>query len=138
MQRQIPPQPQASLASAAAEPAKAKPAAPAKAVKAAPAKPAPAPAADKPAMLAKPRAGGPDDLKLIWGVGPKLEAMLHKMGVFHFDQVASWTKKELAWVDSSLEGFHGRAIRDEWVKQAKKLAKGWRPDSKLGDKPKGK
>jgi NADH-quinone oxidoreductase subunit E len=88
-------------------------------------------------MLAKPRAGGADDLKLIWGVGPKLEKMLNTMGVFHFDQVSSWTKKELAWVDSNLEGFKGRAIRDEWVKQAKKLAKGWRPDSKLGDKPRG-
>jgi NADH-quinone oxidoreductase subunit E len=93
--------------------------------------------ADKPAMLAAPRDGKADDLKLIWGVGPKLEKMLHGMGVFHFDQIASWKTNELAWVDANLEGFKGRAIRDQWVDQSKKLATGWRPDSKLGDKPEG-
>ena len=29
----------------------------------------------------------------------------------------------------------GRALRDEWVKQCKRLAKGWRPDNAVGDKP---
>ncbi len=91
--------------------------------------------ADKPAMLAGPRQGKGDDLKLIWGVGPKLEAMLHGMGIWHFDQVAGWTDKELAWVDAHLEGFKGRASRDGWIGQAKKLATGWRPESALGDKP---
>lgn len=95
------------------------------------------PAAEKaPELLKKPRAGSKaDDLKLIWGVGPKLEKMLNDMGVWHFDQVASWAKAELAWVDERLEGFKGRASRDEWVKQAKKLAKGWRPEKGTGDKP---
>ena len=75
-------------------------------------------------MLKKARAGGADDLKMIKGVGPKLEALLHKLGVFHFDQVAGWRKKEVEWVDENLEGFKGRVSRDEWVKQAKVLAKG--------------
>ena len=90
------------------------------------AKPAAKPvAADgKPEMLKKARAGGPDDLKMIKGVGPKLEQLLHKLGVFHFDQVSSWRKKEVEWVDENLEGFKGRVSRDEWVKQAKVLAKG--------------
>jgi len=70
------------------------------------------------------RAGGADDLKQIKGVGPKLEKMLNKMGVFHFDQVASWRSKEVQWVDDNLEGFKGRVSRDGWVKQAKVLAKG--------------
>ena len=78
----------------------------------------------KPEMLKKARAGGADDLKLIKGVGPKMEQLLHKLGVFHFDQVASWRKKEVEWVDENLEGFKGRVSRDEWVKQAKVLAKG--------------
>jgi NADH-quinone oxidoreductase subunit E len=105
------------------------------------AKPTAAPKAAKPAseaapeLLKKPRSGKSDDLKLIWGVGPKLEKMLNDKGVWHFDQVASWGKAELTWVDSRLEGFKGRASRDEWVKQAKKLAKGWRPDKGVGDKP---
>ncbi|NMD06744.1 MAG: NADH-quinone oxidoreductase subunit NuoE, partial [Phyllobacteriaceae bacterium] len=75
----------------------------------------------RPELLAKPR-GKADDLKLIWGVGPALEKLLNKIGVWHFDQVASWSAKELAWVDEKLEGFKGRAKRDEWIKQAKKLA----------------
>ncbi|WP_119268984.1 NADH-quinone oxidoreductase subunit NuoE [Taklimakanibacter deserti] len=89
----------------------------------------------KPELLTQPRSGKGDDLKLIWGVGPKLEKMLHDMGVWHFDQIASWTRAELKWVDARLEGFKGRAERDEWVKQAQKLATGWRPDNAVGEKP---
>lgn len=78
----------------------------------------------KPASLAVARDGKPDNLKLIKGVGPKLEALLHRLGFFHFDQVAAWTAAELAWVDDNLEGFKGRASRDDWVAQAKLLATG--------------
>ncbi|WP_300531972.1 NADH-quinone oxidoreductase subunit E [uncultured Mameliella sp.] len=94
-------------------------------------KPKPKPAEDKPAAPATedkpvgldgPRDGKPDDLKEIKGVGPKLEQLLHSLGFYHFDQVAAWTDKELAWVDENLEGFKGRATRDEWVAQAKELA----------------
>jgi len=80
--------------------------------------------AARPASLPMAREGGPDNLKLIKGVGPKLEAMLHEMGFFHFDQIAAWTARELAWVDDHLEGFKGRASRDEWVEQARILATG--------------
>jgi NADH-quinone oxidoreductase subunit E len=89
----------------------------------------------KPELLTKPRGGKGDDLKLIWGVGPALEKMLNKLGVWHFDQIAEWSAKDVAYVDERLEGFKGRAKRDEWVKQAKKLAKGWRPDDAVGEKP---
>ncbi len=88
----------------------------------------------RPELLSKPRGKG-DDLKLIWGVGPALAKLLNKIGIWHFDQIANWSAKELAWVDDKLEGFKGRAKRDEWIKQAKKLAKGWRPDSAVGEKP---
>jgi ABC-type transporter lipoprotein component MlaA len=74
----------------------------------------------------------------VWGVGPGLEKMLNKMGIWHFDQIAAWTAKELKWVDENLKGFKGRATRDEWVKQSKKLATGWRPENAIGEKPKGK
>ncbi|MCY1125936.1 NADH-quinone oxidoreductase subunit NuoE [Frigidibacter sp. RF13] len=83
---------------------------------------APAAKAKKPRALKAPRKGGADDLKLIKGVGPKLEALLHSLGFFHFDQVAAWTDAELAWVDDNLEGFKGRASREGWVAQAKALA----------------
>ncbi|MBP7242053.1 NADH-quinone oxidoreductase subunit NuoE [Amaricoccus sp.] len=94
-------------------------------------KPAPAPAAAlaevepaRPAGLGAPREGGADDLKRIKGVGPKLEAVLHGLGYYHFDQIAAWTPAEVAWVDANLEGFHGRVTRDDWVDQARILAGG--------------
>lgn len=64
-----------------------------------------------------------DDLKLIAGVGPKIEDILHELGIFTFAQVAAWKKAEREWVDNYLN-FKGRIERDEWVKQAKALAKG--------------
>lgn len=97
--------------------------------------PAPAVAESRPQLLTAARGGKGDDLELIWGVGPKLGKMLNEMGIWHFDQVAAWTPAELAWVDARLTGFKGRAVRDDWISQAKKLATGWRPESKLGDKP---
>lgn len=78
----------------------------------------------KPESLSAAREGGPDDLKKIKGVGPKLEELLHSLGFYHFDQVAAWGPGEVAWVDSNLEGFNGRATRDDWVGQAKILASG--------------
>ncbi|SFS73336.1 NADH dehydrogenase subunit E [Sulfitobacter marinus] len=78
----------------------------------------------KPATLDAPRGGAADNLKLIKGVGPKLEKLVNDLGFFHFDQVASWTADELAWVDQQLSGFKGRASRDGWIDQAKKLAAG--------------
>ena len=77
-----------------------------------------------PQKLDGPRGGVADDLKRIKGIGPKLEQLCHSLGFFHFDQVANWTDEEVAWVDANLEGFKGRVTRDQWVAQAKELAKG--------------
>ncbi|MEM8577667.1 MAG: hypothetical protein AAGF60_07425 [Pseudomonadota bacterium] len=84
----------------------------------------PAGAEQKPEQLTAARAGGPDNLKMIKGVGPKLEALLHSLGFYHFDQIASWKAEEVAWVDQNLQGFKGRVSRDKWVAQAKTLAEG--------------
>ncbi len=78
----------------------------------------------QPAGLSAPKGGKADDLKLIVGIGPKLEALCNKLGFFHFDQIANWTEGEIAWVDENLEGFRGRVTRDKWVAQAKVLAAG--------------
>ena len=83
-----------------------------------------APVGQKPAVLAAARGGQADDLKMIKGIGPKLEQLLHRLGFFHYDQIAAWTDDELAWVDQALDGFKGRASRDEWVAQARILASG--------------
>jgi NADH-quinone oxidoreductase subunit E len=81
-------------------------------------------AAKKPRTMKAPRKAGADDLKMIKGVGPKLEKLLNTLGFYHFDQIAKWSAEELSWVDDNLEGFKGRASRDEWVSQASTLAKG--------------
>ncbi|MGV6849518.1 MAG: NADH:ubiquinone oxidoreductase [Marinibacterium sp.] len=81
-------------------------------------------AGTKPAGLAAARDGTPDDLKMIKGVGPKLEILLNELGFYHFDQIAGWSETEIAWVDQNLKGFKGRVTRDEWVVQAKQLASG--------------
>ncbi len=77
----------------------------------------------KPQGLDAARDGIPDDLKLIKGVGPKMEKLCNSLGYYHFDQIAAWSPSEVAWVDDNLEGFKGRVTRDSWVSQAKVLAK---------------
>ena len=81
-------------------------------------------AAKKPRTMKEPRKAGADDLKLIKGVGTKLEKLLNTLGFYHFDQIAKWSAEEISWVDENLEGFKGRASRDEWVSQASTLTKG--------------
>jgi NADH-quinone oxidoreductase subunit E len=76
---------------------------------------------NRPKGISKPAAV--DDLELISGVGPKIAATLHELGIFTYAQVASWKKAEREWVDGYLS-FHGRIEREDWVKQAKALAKG--------------
>lgn len=76
---------------------------------------------NRPAGIARPALV--DDLKLISGVGPGTEGILHSLGIFTFAQVASWKKAEREWVDGYLS-FHGRIDREDWVKQAEALAKG--------------
>jgi len=78
----------------------------------------------KPELLTAARNGKGDDLKQIHGVGPKLEELLHSLGIYHFDQVASWTEMNLKWVDQHLGSFRGRALRDKWIEQCAKLAAG--------------
>ncbi|CUH86367.1 NADH-quinone oxidoreductase chain 2 [Phaeobacter sp. CECT 5382] len=76
-----------------------------------------------PETLKEARGGLADDLKLLKGVGPKLEQTLNELGFFHFDQIAAWGAAEVAWVDSRLT-FKGRIERDGWIAQAAKLAVG--------------
>jgi NADH-quinone oxidoreductase subunit E len=75
----------------------------------------------RPAGLAGPRDGTPDDLKLIKGIGVKLEQVLHGLGIYHFEQIAGWGPAEVVWMDGNLEGFRGRVSRDGWVGQARAL-----------------
>lgn len=76
---------------------------------------------DRPSGIEKPAT--PDNLKLISGIGPKIEGILHSLGIYTFAQIASWKKEERDWVDGYLN-FKGRIDRDDWVRQADALARG--------------
>jgi predicted flap endonuclease-1-like 5' DNA nuclease len=65
--------------------------------------------------------GAPDDLKLIVGVGPVLERMLHQLGVTTYRQIARWTERDVVEFDARLHEFPGRIRRDGWVTQAREL-----------------
>ena len=81
-------------------------------------------AVSAPAAAAQPAATGSDDLSRIKGVGPKLVALLHSLGVTRFDQIAGWTDADIARIDAQLGNFSGRIERDSWVEQAGYLARG--------------
>jgi NADH-quinone oxidoreductase subunit E len=74
----------------------------------------------RPAALPAARAGAPDALTRIKGIGPGNERRLHDLGIYHFDQIAAWTRAEVAWVGTYL-AFPGRIDREDWVGQAKAL-----------------
>jgi predicted flap endonuclease-1-like 5' DNA nuclease len=62
-----------------------------------------------------------DDLTRMTGIGPKLSVALAERGVTRFAQIAAWTAQDLADVDAALS-LKGRAVREAWVAQAKRLA----------------
>jgi predicted flap endonuclease-1-like 5' DNA nuclease len=84
----------------------------------APARPVAAPL---PEPAATPARGG-DDLTRIKGLGPKLAALLHSLGVTGFAQIAGWSDADIDRIDAQLGTFAGRIRRDDWVTQAKFLA----------------
>lgn len=97
-----------------------------------PVAPAPEPQAETPTTAAAttdgapkiaPAVGEPDNLRLIKGVGPKLNTLLISLGVTRFDQIADWKEAEINEVDQYLGTFSGRITRDAWIDQAKFLAK---------------
>ncbi|MBD3768517.1 MAG: hypothetical protein IE925_00115 [Rhodobacterales bacterium] len=78
---------------------------------------------DKANLLVEAAFGNEDDLEVINGIGPMLGELLNEIGVYYFWQIAEWGPAEIEWVDNKLEHFKGRIERDEWVAQAKELAK---------------
>jgi NADH-quinone oxidoreductase subunit E len=76
---------------------------------------------NRPAAVEKPEK--PDDLKMISGVGPKIEGVLNGIGIYTFAQIAALSKAQSDWLDAYIS-FSGRIERDEWVKQAEVLARG--------------
>jgi predicted flap endonuclease-1-like 5' DNA nuclease len=80
-----------------------------------------------PAEAPQPMAGGTDekdDLRKTKGVGPKLVATLHALGINRYAQIAAWTDADLDSLDAQLGAFAGRPRRDSWVEQARLLSSG--------------
>jgi large subunit ribosomal protein L19 len=64
--------------------------------------------------------GEPDDLKLIAGVSPELEAKLNKLGLIKFEQIANLSDDEIAALDEQLS-LNGAIEHDNWVAKAVEL-----------------
>ncbi|MEO0329573.1 MAG: hypothetical protein AAF217_13365 [Pseudomonadota bacterium] len=77
----------------------------------------------KPPLLDAAPANGGDNLTLIDGVGNALEKKLYRLGVYTFAQIAKWNAGQQTWIGNEL-GFPGRPERENWVAEAKILAKG--------------
>ena len=69
-------------------------------------------------------AAGADNLTRIKGVGPKLAALLAKLGVTRFAQIAAWSEADIDRIDAQLGAFAGRIRRDNWVEQCRLLSAG--------------
>ena len=76
----------------------------------------------KPLGMKRP-AGELDDLQLINGIGPTLERKLHRLGIYHFEQIAHLTAEDIELIDSKLKTYKGRVKRDKWPMQARRLHK---------------
>lgn len=63
-----------------------------------------------------------DELGRIKGIGPRLVAILHDLGVTSFAQIAAWDDAAIGRIDAQLGRFQGRIRRDDWVQQARLLA----------------
>jgi predicted flap endonuclease-1-like 5' DNA nuclease len=77
----------------------------------------------RPYSVAAPCGGVPDDLKRIRGIGPQNEDRLHRLGIWHFAQMAAWNAENVKWIGSYL-AFPGRIDRERWTNQARELAAG--------------
>ncbi len=62
-----------------------------------------------------------DDLTAIRGIGAKMEAKLHDLGITSLHQIAAFTDDEIERVSAGIGAFPGRIGRDRWVEQAKDL-----------------
>lgn len=78
--------------------------------------PAPAPVKPAPATKAE-----QDDLKVIVGIGPKIEELLNAEGVTRLAQIAAWTPEEVADFSHRLGRLGGRIESEDWIGQARAL-----------------
>jgi hypothetical protein len=64
-----------------------------------------------------------DDFKLIIGIGPAIERLLHDGGIHTFAQLAALSSLEIAVLVDSVKGMSAERIENEnWIGQARELA----------------
>ena len=63
----------------------------------------------------------PDDLKKVKGIGPQMEKTLNGIGIYSYEQLSKMSQREYDLLDSITGSFPGRAQRDDWAGQAKRL-----------------
>lgn len=64
-----------------------------------------------------------DDLTALRGVARALEQRLHALGVYTYEQIASWTQDQVREFSTRL-AFKDRIEREQWVEQARELLAG--------------
>ncbi len=62
-----------------------------------------------------------DNLKLISGIGPRLEKKLRDAGITSYSQIATLTPAEITDLEANVVSFPGRIKRDDWIGQAQLL-----------------
>ncbi len=62
-----------------------------------------------------------DNLKLVKGIGPKLEGRLRELGIYQYQQFALWTPENVAEVSKRLQGVGNRILNNHWQEQAGEL-----------------
>ncbi|MFT7646545.1 MAG: putative flap endonuclease-1-like 5' DNA nuclease [Candidatus Poriferisodalaceae bacterium] len=83
--------------------------------------------------LGAPGAAHTDDLKVINGIGPKMESILNAFGITAWEQLAAFGPVDVEKVTAAIDAFPGRIDRDQWVPQANDLVTRF-PD--VTDRPK--
>ena len=79
----------------------------------------------------------PDDLKIVEGIGPKIEGILHQAGIATFAELATTSVEKLEQIVREDAGIRV-AFPDTWPEQAKLAAAGeWETLEKLQDELKG-
>lgn len=93
----------------------------------------PAEAAPKALMSEAPTKPAATDVSLIDGVGPILTEKLKAAGYATLADIAGLTLDALDKLDGRLN-LKGRAIREDWIAQAKELVAGAKPRAKIDQK----
>jgi large subunit ribosomal protein L21 len=90
----------------------------------------PAARAEKPVAAAAPIGDGKsDDISLVGGIGPKMEAGMRELGYHTFASIAAMSADDVAKAEAHLKQ-KGRFAREEWIEQAQELADGKPPRAK--------